>query len=182
MPLPALSPSLVPLSPTTFFYPCPRHLHRFLAEVHNWSRHNVLHDRIMPPLYILLHLIEPPFLYLRLQRWLLPTSICNPSGMPPSNSSVYPVLKPPQFPAHAGGHHLFLRPIKKYLLNHCIEEHSRSPWFFPLPSQYSQQPCPTLPLLIQVPHHHRPIIIRCHHDPPQLLELHYQVQGSSVGL
>ena len=47
--------------------------------------------------------------------------------------------------------------------------------FPPLPSQEYQQLCSSLPLIMQVTHQLRPIIIRCFHDMTQVLQWRYRV-------
>ena len=84
--------------------PCP--LHCFLAESQNRSIRNVLHDCILPPKYICIHLLETHILHCRLQMWLLPTSVQKPLGLTTCNTSGYPILDPPpQGLAHLGGHY-----------------------------------------------------------------------------
>ena len=74
----------------------PQYLHRFLVEVQIFSHHNVLCDRIMPCQYACLHLLKTCLLHCRLQRWVLPTTIQQPLGLPLSDTYGYPIFKPPR--------------------------------------------------------------------------------------
>ena len=56
--------------------------------------------------------LKPRPLHHSLQRWILPAPVQLPSMPPPSDPPGYPVLKPPQGLAHAGGHHPPLQPEK----------------------------------------------------------------------
>ena len=53
--------------PPPFCGPHPQSPHRFLKEFHNWSRRNVLRNRILPPPKIFIHLLQPRLLRRLLQ-------------------------------------------------------------------------------------------------------------------
>ena len=87
------------LLPPHFSDPHPRPPHRFLAEVHNWSRRNVPGDRILTLQHIRLHPLKP----------LPPASLPpmgggggysqltsrNRRGCPPGKLSGHPLVEPP---------------------------------------------------------------------------------------
>ena len=135
---------------------------------------------IVPLQKILTHLLKPCLLHLYIQRRLLKNLISLPLCLPPSDISGYPVLKPPQGPAHAGGHHPRLRPPKKYRLHNFLKKYPQHPWALPLPSQYPCYMGPYILGLTEVTHHFRIIVVRCCYDPPQVFEGCYRLDRPTV--
>ena len=134
------------------------------------SLHNVLRDIIMNIQHICLHLFKPCHLYFRLQRWILPDPVQYPPGMPPSDPPIYPVLKHPQGPYHAGVHHPHICPKTQYRLHQFLEKHPCHTWIRLLPSQEYKNMRPAIPCLPQVPRRRRKIFIGLHNEILQVLE------------
>ena len=78
---------------------------RRLAQVQNWSRRNILHDRILPPLNVGFHRLKTHLLSRRLRQVILPPSIQPLMWYPPRQFPCHLVLETPQDPSHAGGNH-----------------------------------------------------------------------------
>ena len=84
-----------------------------------------------------------------------------------------PVLKTAQGPFHVEVQGPYLQPKDQHHLKYCLEEHLRYPRICPLSTQDNSKLHQTLLIIFQFPHHRRPAVVPCHHDPSQVLKLCY---------
>ena len=143
------------------------------TEVHNWSRRNILRDRVLSPCDGFPDPLEACFPHCLLQ-WRVCSTLAPPypqlrSGEP----SRDPVLEAIQVPIHPRGEHPRLRPEQQHRLRHRFVEISRHFRICPLSSQYPRYPPPTLSCLTKVAYQHKQFIFSCCQHPSQVSKRRY---------
>ena len=106
------------LFPSPLRHPCSQPPSGPLTEVQNWSRHNILCDRVLPPCDWFPDPLEACLPHCLIQWWVGPTNIPLSPRLPPGEPSCNPVLESIQGLLHKRGKHPHLRPKQQYRLRH----------------------------------------------------------------
>ena len=106
------------LFPPPLRHPCSRPPIRPLTEVQNWSRRNILRERVLPPRDEFTDPLKVCIPHFLLQWWLGPTPIPPSPQMPPGEPLRDPMLEAIQGPLHPRGKHPRLCSEQQHSLQH----------------------------------------------------------------
>ena len=89
------------LLPPPHPHPFPPILLFHIPQVHNWSNHSILGDRIIPSPNVGFHRIKPRLISLRLHQGVIPPSFQPLMLQPLRQSPLHLILETPQDPSYA---------------------------------------------------------------------------------
>ena len=129
-----------------------------------------------------LHLLQTCLRHRILHRGLLPVSVLPLPWLLSHQPAGHPMVETAQHPLHMRHQEPCLLPVYQHRFHHRQVNMSRCMGIRSLPSQYPIQPRPLLPGASEVAHHCWPVVILCHKNSPQILEVVDLLEGGSLGI